>query len=104
MNQARPNVFDATIGVRDERTWLDKQLLRRELTADQKREALDRRSQKASEAAESFRERMNSRAELRSGIEKKSEEIRKQQLELMQRKADEYRERLRNKLRPEVRD
>lgn len=104
MNQARLNIFDATIGVRDERTWLDSKVLRRQMTEDLGKQGLSQRSEKATEAAESFMDDMNRRAAMRTGIERKSEEQRKQQVELMQRKAEEYRERLRRKLRPEVRD
>lgn len=102
MTEARPNIFDTTIGPQAERSWLDSKVLRRELTEDLHERALNHRVEKASKAAESFMDDMNRRAELRSGIERKSEEIRKQYVEEMRRHAEEYREKLRKKLRPDV--
>lgn len=103
MAEARLNLFDATIGVPDG-NWLDSKVMRRELSQDLEKEALSHRARQATQAAESFRDDMNRRAATRDGIERKSEEMRKQQLALMQGKAEEYRNRLRNKLRPEIRD
>jgi hypothetical protein len=104
MTQARPNIFDATLGVSGQQTWLDSKVMRRELTEDLQRAALTERKSKAEEEAEMFREILSKRAEKRDGLEKKSAELRKLQEEIMRRKADEYRERLRSKLRPDVWD
>jgi hypothetical protein len=90
MTQARPNIFDATLGVSGQQ--------------DLQRAALTERKSKAEEEAEMFREILSKRAEKRDGLEKKSAELRKLQEEIMRRKADEYRERLRSKLRPDVWD
>lgn len=104
MTEARLNMFELPAGARHDQTWLDSKVMRRELTEDRRREGFSKRTEKASEAAESFLGDLNRRAEMRSGIERKSEEARKQQIELMRQKADEYRERLRSKMPPQVWD
>lgn len=104
MSQARPNIFDATLGVGGEVSWLDSKVMRRELTEDLQRVALTERKEKADAEADMFRELLNKRAEQRDGLEKKSAELRKLHEEAMRRKAAEYRERLRSKLRPDLWD
>lgn len=98
MAEVRDNLFDSTIGASSERTWLDNKILRRELAEDIGREGLTKRAERATQAAEDFRDDLTRRAELRTGIEKKSAEIRRREEDLLRRKADEYRERLRRYL------
>jgi hypothetical protein len=102
MDQARLNIFDSTLGVRGEKSWLDSKVMRRELTQDLQRDALSQRKEKATEAAESFRDGMSKRAEMRNGLEQRAKESKSHYEELLKRKADEYREKLRSKLRPDV--
>jgi hypothetical protein len=102
MEQARMNIFDATLGVRGEKTWLDSKVMRRELTEDLERGAFTDRVEKANQAAESFRDGIAKRAEMRNGLEERSKESRRQHEEMLKRKAEEYREKLRAKLRPDV--
>lgn len=102
MDQARLNIFDATIGIQGEKSWLDSKVLRREMTEDRQREALSQRKELASEAAGLFRDGMSRRAEMRNGLEQRSKESRAHHEELLKRKAQEYREKLRSKLRPDV--
>lgn len=104
MAEIRNNLFDTTMGVRSEHTWLDKKVMRRELTEDLNRESLSKRAERAVEAAEEFRDDLSRRAEARNGIEKKSVEIRRREEEILRRKADEYRERLRKKLPADLRE
>jgi hypothetical protein len=103
MAENRTNIFDTTVGVCGESTWLDKKVLRRELTQDLNRESLHRRTERASEAADNFRDDLTRRAKLRNGIEKKSVEVRRKEEEVLRQKADEYRERLRKKLSTNLR-
>ncbi len=96
--QSREHIFDNTLGVRDESSWLDRKVLRRELTDSLNRQSLSERTEKAEMAKENFLGDLSRRAQLREGVEKKSEQIRKQHEEALRRKADEYRERLRKYL------
>jgi len=101
MTQARLNIFDATLGVRGQ-DWLDSKVMRREMTEEMQREAFAQKKEKADAAAETFLEKLSRRNEARDGLEKKSAEIRKSHEDLMRQKAEEYRERLRSKLRKDV--
>lgn len=102
MDQGRLNIFDATLGAGVERSWLDAKVMRREMTQDLQREALSQRKERASEAAESYRNGMSKRAEKRNGLEQRSREARAHYEELLKRKAEEYREKLRAKLPRDV--
>lgn len=99
---ARLNLFDATVGVRGEKTWLDSKVMRRELTEDLQRNGLVQRMEKAGEVADLFRDTLSKRAEMRSGVEQKSKESRRAHEDMLKRKAEEYREKLRAKLRKDV--
>lgn len=102
--ESRATIFDSTIGPADDSVWLDRKVLRRELTADLSKKGLEGKSIGAIAAAEGFLDDMTRRAQARAGIEKKSEEIRRQHEQMMREKASAYRERLRGYLRPELRD
>jgi len=103
MVELRLNVFDSTLGVDSESTWLDRKVLRRELTQDLNRESLTKRVEHASQAAETFKDDLSRKAQLRTGIEKKSAEVRRREEEILKRQADEFREKLRRKLPSELR-
>jgi hypothetical protein len=105
MAEARNNIFDHTLGICSERqSWLGRKVLRRELTDDLNRDSLTKRTERASAAAEDFRDDMSRRAQLRNGIEKKSVEIRRREEEILKQKADEYRQRLQRYLPRELQD
>jgi hypothetical protein len=99
---ARVNLFDATLGARGEKTWLDSKVMRRELTEDLQRSGMAQRQEKAGQVADIFRDTLSKRAEMRSGLEQRSKESRRLHEEMLKRKAEEYREKLRSKLRAEV--
>jgi hypothetical protein len=73
------------------------------MTEDLCREGLTRRAEMMGEASNSFRDDLNERAARRDGLARRSEESRRREAELMQRKAEEYRDKLRKKLRLEER-
>jgi hypothetical protein len=58
----------------------------------------------AYEMSELFLGEMKARAELRNGLEQKQKATRQREQEILKRQADEYRERLRKYLRPELRE
>jgi hypothetical protein len=99
---ARVNLFDATLGARGEKSWLDSKVMRRELTEDLQRNGMAQRQERAGQVADIFRDTLSKRAEMRSGLEQRSKESRRLHEEMLKRKAEEYREKLRSKLRAEV--
>jgi hypothetical protein len=102
--QSRIHIFDSTLGLPEDGSWLDRKVLRRELTDERLRDSMNNRAERATTAAQSFLEDMSRKAQMRNGIERKSEEIRRAQEEAMKAKADAYRQKLRGYLRPELRD
>ena len=103
MADIRENIFDSTIGANQDKTWLDSKVMRRELTEDLHKESLSKRAERANEAARSFLGDLTKRAEVRHGLEERSIERRRREEDILRQKADEYRERLRKYLRPELR-
>lgn len=99
---ARLNLFDATLGARGEKTWLDSKVMRREMTEDLQRNGMAQRAEKAVEVADLFRDSLSKRAEKRNDLEQKSKESRRLHEEMLRSKAEEYREKLRSKLRKDV--
>ena len=91
-------------GIPDNENWLDRKLMRREMSDSLNRQAIDTRAERADAAAKSFLDGLRGKAELRNDIERKSEEIRQRQQEELKRQADQYRSKLRGYLRPELRD
>jgi hypothetical protein len=103
--QSRAHIFDSTLGVTDVgSSWLDRKVLQRELTDSLNQNSLNQRKERASQAAETFLGDLSERAQRRNGIERRSEQIRRQQEEILKRQADEYRQRLRKFLPAELRD
>jgi len=97
MREAQNSNFSETM-------WLTTKVTRRETREEILKEGLNAREEKASKAAESYRNDLNRKAELRDGIQKRSAEVKQAHLENLNRKAEEYRERLRGYLRPELRE
>jgi hypothetical protein len=102
--QSTSHFFDSTMGLPDDSNWLDRKVLRRELTANRDKDSLTNRAERATNAAQNFLQDMTRKVEMRNDIERKSEEVRRQQQESLRQQAEEYREKLRGYLRPELRD
>ncbi|HEY9789819.1 MAG TPA: hypothetical protein V6D22_05445 [Candidatus Obscuribacterales bacterium] len=98
------SIFDAGRGIPDNESWLDRKMMRREMSDTLNRQAIDICTQRATSAAQKFLDDLREKAELRSDIERKSEEIRLRHQEELRRQAEQYRSKLRGYLRPELRD
>jgi hypothetical protein len=85
-------------------TWLENKVEKREEKEGLAKRSMDQRQSNAYEQAEVFLGEMKSRATLRDGIEQKSKMVREREQQILKRQADEYRERLRKYLRPELRE
>lgn len=103
MADVRNNIFDSTIGAGQQKTWLDSKVTRRSLTEDLHKESLTKKTERANEAAKNFLGDLTKRAEVRHGLEERSVQRRRLEEDMLRRKADEYREKLRRYLRPELR-
>jgi hypothetical protein len=101
--QGRTHIFDNTMGVAAD-SWLDKRQLRRELTDNLNRESINARAESAQDVAQGFLDDLNRKAQLRDGISRKSEELKRLQQERIRREAEEYRQRLRRRMPRSLRD
>ena len=101
--QGRSNLFDHTQGIPGD-NWLDRKQLKREITDTMNKESMSARTESAQDVAQNFLDELSRKAQLRNGISRKSEELRRQQQEKLKRQADEYRERLRRLMPPTLRE
>jgi hypothetical protein len=97
-------VYDGGKGIPDNESWLDRKVMRREMSDSLNRQAIDICTQRADLAAQKYLDDLRGKAEVRNDIERKSEEIRQRHQEELKRQADQYRSKLRGYLRPELRD
>lgn len=101
--QSRSHIFDSTLGFPSD-NWLDRRQLRRELTDNLERESMSAKNESAQNMAQNFLDELSRKAQLRDGISRKSEELKRQQEETLRRQAAEYRERLRRLMPPSLRE
>ena len=93
-----------TTGIPDDGSWLDRRVLRREMTDSLNKQAVDNQVQKATDEAQGFLDGIRDRAQVRNIINKRSEETRRLHQEQLRQQAEAYRAKLRGYLRPELRD
>ena len=101
--QGRSNLFDNGRGIPSD-DWLDRKQLRREISDNLSKESLSARSESAQDVAQNFLDELSRKAQLRNGISRKSEELKRQHQQTLKRQADEYRERLRRLMPPSLRE
>jgi hypothetical protein len=102
--QSTTHLFYSNLGLPDDSNWLDCKVLRREVTTIRDKESLSHRVERAGDEAQNFLRDLTRKAEKRHEMERKLVEARRLQEENLKRQAEEYREKLRGYLRPELRD
>jgi hypothetical protein len=101
--QGRSQTFDNNISVPGD-NWLEQKVMKRELTDILNKESISAKAESAQDVRQGFLEDLNRKAELRSGISKKSEELKRIQQEKLAQQAAEYREKLRRRMPESLRE